>query len=68
MIQGHLSHYSFFGGCACFSHTVSSLRKLKLWTSILSFVVQAVVVLLVGGFVPAEVVEGRLRKMIEEVD
>lgn len=44
------------------------LGKLRRGTLILSFVVQAAIVLLVGGVVQAEVVEGRLHMLTEEMD
>lgn len=59
---------SFLWGCACFSHTTRVLGRLKRSTLILSFFVQGAIVLLVGGFVQAAVVEGQLHKLTEEMD
>lgn len=58
----------FLCGCACFSHTMRILGKLKRGTLVLSFVIQGAIVLLVGGFVQAQLVEGRLHLLTEEMD
>lgn len=58
----------FSWGCVVFSYTTRALGKRRRGTFILSFVTQAALVLLAAGFIQAEVVEGRLHLLNDEID
>lgn len=59
---------AFLTGCVVFATTTRKLGNRRRGTMILSFVTQATVVLLAAGFIQAEVVEGRLHRMNNEID
>ena len=58
----------FTWGCVVFAHTTRALGNRRRGTFILSFVAQAVFVLLAAGFIQAAVVEGRLHLLNDEID
>lgn len=58
----------FTWGCVAFSYTTRALGNRRRGTFILSFVAQAALVLLAAGFIQAEVVEGRLHLLNDEID
>ena len=59
---------SFVLGCAAFSHATRALGKLRRGTLILSFAVQAVIVLVVAIILQSEAVEGILHKITKEIN
>ena len=59
---------AFALGCVAFAHTTRVLGKRRRGTLILTFVVQGGIVLLAAGFIQAELVEGRLHLLNDEID
>ena len=59
---------TFSLGCACFSHTMRIMGKLRRGTMVLSFTFQSIVILVVAAFIQAAVVEGRLHTLTEDID
>ena len=58
----------FSWGCAVFAHTTRALGNRRRGTLMLSFVAQGVIALLAAVFIQAELVEGRLHLLNEEID
>ena len=59
---------AFVSGCTVFARTTRKLGNRRRGTFILSFAVQGAIVLLAAGFIQAELVEGRLHRLNEEID
>lgn len=58
----------FLWGCVVFAHTTRALGNRRRGTLVLSFVAQGGIVLLAAGFIQAELVEGRLHLLNDEMD